>query len=175
MTVLVPSSVEALVDDWRGRGSPGQLGQRWPRARWRAAFPRHGQWFDRLPDLLDRASLAAVCREASESPIRAEQAFLAVMAWGYGNGGLGAYRTANIVRAPEVAAVRLQTAAGTLASAGPLAAYSRLATNGDCNLRGLGQSFGTKFLAFSSTTDTPALVLDRLVADWLSRNTELRP
>ena len=41
-------------------------------------------------------------------------------------------------------------------------------------LPGLGPAFGTKFLYFCSPPGDPALILDRLVADWLGEHAGLR-
>jgi hypothetical protein len=40
-------------------------------------------------------------------------------------------------------------------------------------VKGLGASFGSKFLYFASPKDGRALILDQLVADWLAREEAL--
>jgi hypothetical protein len=74
-------------------------------------------------------------------------------------------------QAPE----RLRSAAQTLAEAGPLAAYRRLADSSDCGLDGLGAAFATKYLFFCQPegAETTALIHDKLVADWLLENAGL--
>jgi hypothetical protein len=65
--------------------------------------------------------------------------------------------------------------ASELASGGPAAAYARLGDHGIAALPGLGPAFGTKFLYFCSPPgDRTALILDRLVAEWLRGNAGLR-
>jgi hypothetical protein len=68
------------------------------------------------------------------------------------------------------------SAVGELADGGGLVrAYGRLGDHGAARLPGLGPAFGTKFLYFCSPPGTcPALILDRLVADWLSEHAGLR-
>ena len=58
---------------------------------------------------------------------------------------------------------------------GASAAYERLASHKDCGLRGLGPAFGTKYIYFIQPRDQAvrALIFDRLVADWLGRETNL--
>jgi hypothetical protein len=74
------------------------------------------------------------------------------------------------------AASRLQLAARILQSAGALAAYEAMASKSVARLRGLGPAFGTKILYFCPQAQPPlpqALILDRLVADWLRRHTDV--
>ena len=104
---------------------------------------------------------------------RAEVAFVAVMAWGYGGVGYGPYRTWRILTAPD-AGHRLAGAARRLRDHGAMAAYDCLSDGGDCRLRGLGPAFGTKYLFFlPSNAEPSALILDSLVAAWLKRETDL--
>jgi Putative 8-oxoguanine DNA glycosylase OGG-like protein len=68
----------------------------------------------------------------------------------------------------------LQAAAGALVGQGPVVAYARLGEHGVVRLAGLGPAFGTKFLYFCSLPGSPpALILDRLVAQWLRDHTDL--
>jgi len=71
------------------------------------------------------------------------------------------------------APTRLCDAARVLKTESAVAAYAAMAAR--CRLRGLGPAFGTKYLHFCSIDETPdaALVLDRLVANWLKSNTDL--
>jgi hypothetical protein len=170
----VPDSVRRLVETWRIEGSPSQAAFLWPRQRWIDRFERHRALLIPLPDALDRPTIRRACVGAAESPETAEAAFMVAMAWGYGTVGFGPWRVARILATNRGAAARLQAAAETLGSHGPMPAYRRLGDPGDCRLRYLGPAFGTKFLAFcSSDRNRPPLILDRLVAAWLGQNAGL--
>jgi hypothetical protein len=76
-----------------------------------------------------------------------------------------------LLEATPDAATQLQVAARTLAEGGPVQAYARSGDHGAGRLAGLGPAFGTKFLYFcSGPGNRPALILDRLVAQWLRGN-----
>jgi hypothetical protein len=90
------------------------------------------------------------------------------MVWGYGTVGYGPWRVNRVLTQNRAAARKLHTIATTLHGEGVVAAYARFSDYRDCRLRYLGPAFGTKYLAFTSPVDrAPALILDRLVAQWL--------
>jgi len=98
--------------------------------------------------------------------------FLTVMAWGFGDSvGYGRYRTARIAESRPDSAARLLAVARVLGSQGAVAGYRALGSPDVGRLKGLGPSFGTKFLYFTQPrpTKTTALILDDLVAKWLAR------
>jgi hypothetical protein len=164
-------ALRRLVEVWRGEGCPPQTAISWPRQQWLDRFAGHAVALTRLPDGLDRAAVALACENADASPEVAEEAFLAVMAWGYGRTGYGPYRVGRVLSQNRRAGERLREVAATLWSDGAVAAYRRLASYNDCRLRFLGPAFGTKFLALCSTdASRPALILDGLVSAWLERN-----
>jgi len=169
-----PAALEHLVSRWRADGSPAQPAIPWPRDVWLADLPEHAGLLRRLPPLLDRAAIREVCADAATDALSAQSAFIAVMAWGQGNVGYGRYRTREMLSTPH-AAERLLSAVKTLATEGPLAAYGRLAAKGDGGLDGLGAAFGTKFLFFCQPPGQAptALILDKLLSDWLLDNTGL--
>lgn len=170
-----PDTVRRLVEDWRRRESPPQNSFGWPRQRWLDRFERHCDLLTGLPDALDRTEIRELCVDADKSPEGAETAFMAVMVWGYAEVGYGPWRSSRILAVNRDPVSRLQTVAETLRSDGPEPAYRRLSDYADCRLRFLGPAFGTKFLAFCSANEQqPALILDRLVAAWLARNTTLK-
>jgi hypothetical protein len=111
----VPPAVAGVVGDWQAGGRPGQQGIRWPRERWLAAFPETA-----LPVRLDRGAVVAACAGAAGSPAAAWQAFVVVMAWGYGTVGYGAWRTARILRGDCHAPDRLASVAQQLGERGAL-------------------------------------------------------
>jgi len=171
---VVPHDVRRVVGAWRRAGSPVQDDIAWTRQRWIDQFPQFAPALTMLPDRLDRSVARGACRRAAASAVEAEQAFLAVMAWGYGRVGYGPYRVRRLFDATPDAGTQLQTAAGVLAEQGPVAAYARLGDHGVARLAGLGPAFGTKFLYFCSRLgNPPALILDRLVAQWLRDHTDL--
>ncbi len=83
--------------------------------------------------------------------------------------GYGAFRTARVLRENGGAADRLREVAARARDDGGPAAFEWLAQN---RLHWLGVAFATKYLFFCAATGTgePALVLDRLVRDWLAQN-----
>jgi hypothetical protein len=169
----VPAPVVAVVAAWRAAGSPPQPAIAWPRHRWQEAFPEHAPWLDDLPAEIDREDVRHHARSAASGEEGAVRAFLAAMAWGYGRVGYGPWRSARILRSRPDAAMRLHRSATALRELGALEGYELLAAT--CRLQGLGPAFGTKYLAFCpQPAEQPhALILDRLVADWLRRSTRL--
>jgi hypothetical protein len=172
----VPTPVQDVFARWRTAGSRPQQGMTWPRDRWITYLPQHADALRALPELLDRDRVRRACSDPALDAARAEDAFLAVMAWGYGGVGYGPYRTHKILTATPDAGQRLSWAARRLRVNGALAAYEALARADDCALVGLGPSFGTKFLYYCQPRPAAmtALILDSFVADWLRRNTELK-
>jgi hypothetical protein len=171
---VVPDHVRRVVGAWRAAGSPAQDGIVWPRQRWIHQFPQFAPALTMLPDRLNRSVIRGACRRAADSAAETEQAFLAVMAWGYGRVGYGPYRVRRVFDVTPDAGTQLQTAARALAQLGPVAAYARLGDHGVARLAGLGPAFGTKFLYFCSPPGgPPALILDRLMAQWLRHHTDL--
>ena len=166
----VPPAVARVVGGWQAGGRPRQQGIRWPRERWLAAFPETADALQALPVRLDRGTVRAACADAAGSPAAAWQAFVVVMAWGYGTVGYGAWRTARILQGDSNAPDRLASVTQQLAERGALDAYGLL--GGACRLQGLGPAFGTKYLYFcpQPAAGPRALILDRLVARWLARN-----
>ena len=126
--------------------------------------------------MLDRVSLRQACKGAATDAPSAENAFILIMAWGYGTEvGYGPWRTRRVLSENDRAAQKLAAVAKAVRTHGALVAYARLANDGDCRLRWLGPAFGTKFMYFCQPDEqkTTALVLDNLVATWLRRNTDL--
>lgn len=161
--------------DWRADGSPRQKGIEWHRRDWLADYPAHSDLFEEMPVLLDRAAVQAACADAGADGPAAERAFFAVMAWGFGNRGYGRHRVREILANTPAPRERLLGVARTLASEGPLAAYRRLAGEGDCRLAGLGPAFGTKYLYFCQPpmANPTALIHDENVSDWFTRHASL--
>jgi hypothetical protein len=167
----LPEALRLIMRRWRSDGSRSQPAIAWPRERWAAYFPRQVAALAAMPDLLDRQIVREACEEAAADADRAERAFIVVMAWGYGAVGYGPWRTHRVLSQTARASNRLVAVAQTLAKAGVLPAYRRLAADGDCTLRGLGPAFGTKYLYFCQPPgqEMTALILDSLVASWLGR------
>lgn len=169
----VPPALDKLMTRWRADGGQAQAGMTWPRERWIERLSGHQAVLEALPDVLDREAVRRACSDAAMDATRAEVAFVAVMAWGYGGVGYGPYRTWMILTAPD-AGHRLAEAARRLRDNGAMAAYDCLADGGDCRLTGLGPAFGTKYLYFLPRRAEPsALILDSLAAAWLKRETDL--
>lgn len=171
MSSSVPAAVVALIERWDSLGRPSRSETRWSRERWSVAFPEHRKVFDDLPEGLHRAAVRTAARDAPFDVDSATRAFLASMAWGYGPVGYGRWRTNRVLRQSSDAERRLLEVARCVAEEGGVAGYELLATS--CRLRGLGPAFGTKYLYFLpvATGAEPALILDRLVAQWLRTHT----
>jgi hypothetical protein len=170
----MPNSVRRVVHEWLEAGRPAQPPITWPRDRWLADFPANATALARLPDRLDRATVRAVGADAAKSPERAVDAFLTVMAWGYGDSvGYGRFRTGRILE-PHDAPARLQAVARCVVYENAIAGYRALATTS--RLAGLGPAFGTKLLYFWQPADARprALIFDAFVAGWLEREAGLR-
>ena len=161
----------ALVGQWRAANSRAQVAFDWPRQTWIRTFPQHEAALQAMPARLDRAAVRQACLTAGSSSAAAEKAFIAIMAWGFGTVGYGPFRTHRILTSTPQAASRLARVIETLDAADAVAAYARLASNGDCNLRHLGPAFGTKVLFFCQPDGRRprALVLDSMLAAWLKR------
>ena len=174
MTPPVPEPLRELVAHWRSAGSPTQPAMAWPRDRWIEDFPDHAAVLRGLPDALDRQAVRAACADAANNATSAEAAFVAVMAWGFGNVGYGRYRTRSILNDPRGANERLLAVARTLAESGPLPAYDRFSRGADCRLPGLGPAFGTKYLFFCQAPgqNVTALIFDALMSKGLRRLAE---
>lgn len=160
------AQLRQVMDEWRRRGKRPQPGIEWPRDRWLRELPAHRALLKRLPGVLDRVAVASVARSAVESDALAQEALVAVMAWGHGRTGYAQSRGVNILAQPDVAR-RLRLVAEAVERRGALAGYERLA--GDSRVAGLGPSFGTKFLYFVQAPDARprALIHDRIMGDWL--------
>jgi hypothetical protein len=169
IAVVIPKALRDLVT--RSTGKP-QRAIPWPRARWRATFPET-LLFQRLPTLLDRSTIRTLCLRADASIDAATDAFLAAMVWGYGEVGYGAWRVKQAFHDPD-AGKKLHDVAAALNSDGPEAAYSLMGAGS--RLHRIGPAFGSKFLFFadSGIHTRRALILDRLVAQWLRLNTDFR-
>jgi hypothetical protein len=173
----IPDRVRQLIDRWVEDGTPGQPPIPWPRQRWLEDFPGNAAALGRLPDRLDRAAVRTACADASRSPAQAVEAFLAVMAWGFGDSvGYGRYRTGRILASRSDSAPRLHAVAQAIVTDGPLAGYLALASPRASRLHGLGPSFGTKLLYFWQPADRRprALILDAFVAKWLEDEVDWR-
>ena len=134
-------------------------------------FEQHDNYLATLPDELDRESVRAACADAAADPEAAEKAFIVAMVWGYGTVGYGPWRVRRILTQNRAAARKLHAVATTLLGEGAATAYAQFSEYGGCRLRFLGPAFGTKYLAFCGPNAQPApLILDRLVAAWLSAN-----
>lgn len=166
---IVPSQVRQLLT-WVGtRQRPRQPGIPWPRDRWRQTFPDLMDLFASLPDLLDRETVKKVARRAHEDDQKALEAFVTVMAWGFGNVGYGPYRSKRIIDSTRGSISRLHRVAQALEADGAIAAYDLFRTS--CRLAWLGPAFGTKFLYFAQPERgaPKALIHDALVTAWLER------
>ena len=165
----LPQTLRELSQRWNQVGRPPQRPIPWSRSGWSAALPEQAEFIASLPNPINRAAVRDLAQSAASSPDAATAAFVAAMVWGYGRVGYGPFRTARVLSAtPDSGQVLMEVAQRADADGGP-AAFAWLAQH---RLRGLGVAFATKYLFFCTppTGAAPALVLDRLVRDWLTRN-----
>ena len=100
------------------------------------------------------------------------EAMVIVYAWGWSVTSVGVTRAQSALGAGvERLGSALLAAHEAMRLGGPLDGYTALA--GPHRVKGLGPSFGSKFLYFASPQDSRALILDQLVADWLAREEAL--
>jgi len=140
----VPTAIEALVTAWRSEGRPAQAVMSWPRQRWIEGSPEHADTLRTLPHALDRVAVRRACSDAAADTASAVAAFIAVMAWGFGNVGYGPHRTREILSATPDAPARLARIARTLSESSAVTAYRRLARDDDSRLKGLGPAFSDR-------------------------------
>lgn len=170
MNTVVPSAIERVV-----REAPiTQPGIRWPAKSWSARFPHFAVRLAALPSLLDRDTAKKEAGMASKDREAAAWGFLVAMIWGYGSTGYGPWRVEQMFGSISDPATALHRVACVLFEQGPEEAYSILA--GESRMSKLGPAFGTKFLYFCRQPESGrnALILDRLVADWLAQNSDIR-
>lgn len=166
----VPDALQRAVLLWKDAGSDEQPPSRWSRAGWERWFPEHAEYLSSLPQPISRADVTARCVAAPEGPDQATQAFIAAMIWGYGPVGYGGFRTKRVLTENHDAGETLTTLAKIARDEGGPSAFAWLARR-EHRLRYLGVAFATKYLFFcaASGDGPPALVLDRLVRDWIAR------
>lgn len=167
----VPDALEKAVLQWKAAGGNEQPPSHWSPARWQSRFPEQIQHLSALPQPISRADVTAHCIAAPEGPEQATKAFIAAMIWGYGTVGYGPYRTKRVFIENDSAGETLATAARIARDEGGPAAFAWLAQP-QHRLRYLGVAFATKYLFFCAAggQGQPALVLDRLVREWMSMN-----
>lgn len=122
---------------------------------------------------MGRAAVGEICRSADRDGESALQGFLASMVWGYGRVGYGPYRVSRVLDGTPDAPDRLREVAERAREQGGPAAFEWLAKN---RLPGLGVAFATKYLFFCAAAGEgpPALILDRLVRDWMAKHADWR-
>jgi hypothetical protein len=168
----LPSSVVRVYERWDAQGRPAQAGAVWQRDRWITAMPEHARAFEALPDRLDRSIVRQLVLEKPWTAPGMFEAMIIVYAWGWSTTPVGVKRSHSaLVAGVEQLGASLLAAREAMRTGGPRDGYTALARAH--RIRGLGPSFGSKFLYFTSPEDRRALILDQLVADWLGRETSL--
>lgn len=165
-----PDALQEAVQQWKAVGARQQPPSRWSPDRWQRRFPEHADYLAELPQPISRIDVVGFCLVASEGPEQATKAFIAAMIWGYGPVGYGGYRTKRVLTENDGAGETLATVAGIARDQGGPAAFEWLARRQN-RLRYLGVAFATKYLFFCAENGhgQPALVLDRLVRDWMAK------
>lgn len=169
LTMTVPEAVAEVVE----KRSRAQSGIAWPRSSWEIRLPHLADRLRSLPDVIDRAEVKRHAGAAARNPVTAEWGFVVAMVWGYGSAGYGPWRVQQMFSSIDDPPRALQRVASTLLEQGALSAYGLL--GGAARMFKLGPAFGTKFLYFCEQPPIGhnALILDRLVADWLRAHTSL--
>lgn len=161
----------------------------WNRAKWETFagdIPDVAKALKDLPDELDRN----VVRGAVQSNLVRERvlgALVPVLIWG-GPGGYGPYRARRILTggtgivggAVETDIRERLIKAWDVVQGENAAAEAFRLMNNEGKIKFLGPAFFTKWLAFSSMTDSVdgknvAPILDKRVRDWISQNTKSSP
>lgn len=158
------SRMGELILDWRRRGSPEQEAFPWGRSKqaWGELASDFRIELADFPDMLDRRFLWSL----NEAAVPAEQVFLAVMIWGYGDIGYGPYRVRQMLESPRF--IQNVSLARELCSEGKvLDAYVCLQQS---KIRQLGPAFGTKVLVFFHKRDEGPAILDSVVAKWWNKH-----
>ncbi|WP_155918639.1 hypothetical protein [Marmoricola sp. URHB0036] len=163
-----PESLRESVLLWKEAGGSEQPPSRWSPTTWQRRFPEYAEYLSDLPMPISRADVAARCRDAADGPEQATRAFIAAMVWGHGPVGYGAFRTKRILDENAAAGSTLASVARIARDQGGPEAFAWLAQR-QHRLHWLGVAFATKYLFFCAAggSGRPALVLDRLVRDWL--------
>lgn len=173
----IPNAIERLFEEWEAKDRRQPVAVAWDLNVWKRQFDPHSEeisFLSELPAQLTRDDGESFGNDATTSADSARKAFLYSMAWGFGTTNYGAWRTKQILTANSDAYERLFVCAQTVANEGSVEGYRFLANEG--RLKWFGPAFGTKFLYFCSVNEPQAraLVLDRLVGDWLARSTDLK-
>lgn len=174
----IPPELEcALTVEFKPQGKIA-----WVRDTWNEQL-KNCPFLADLPDAMDRQEVAQIVNHKLESEAVID-AFLAVMIWGYGRTGYGAYRTNKILEnhaaSPAELAERLRSSADTVRATGPLEGYRWMQYTSKGKVKGLGPAFFTKWLSFTSAKgeaygpDTVP-ILDNLTRGWFKRNTDYDP
>lgn len=171
MLAQVPDTLRDAARLWKAAGGNEQPPSRWSPSLWQHQFPEHADYLSALPQPIGRADVAVRCAAAPEGPDQATKAFITAMIWGYGTVGYGWFRTRRVLTDNDGAGEKLATVARIARDQGGPAAFAWLAERPH-RLHGLGVAFATKYLFFCAEGGhaQPALVLDRLVRNWMSRN-----
>lgn len=169
---LIPHAVVRICERWDAEGRPAQAAAVWQRDRWMAAMPDHARMLRDLPTSLDRSIVRQLVRDEPATTRGMFEAMVIVYAWGWSVTSVGVTRAQSALGAGvERLGSALLAAREAMRLGGPLDGYVALA--GPHRVRGLGPSFGSKFLYFASPKNGRALILDQLVADWLAREQAL--
>jgi hypothetical protein len=120
---------------------------------------------------LSRADVFKFAANLADTPEAALELFVVSGVWGYGGVGYGAYRLRCGLDSPS-AGHQLGRAIGLLRKEGPERALALLSAE---HPRYLGIVFATKLLYFAGAGHAGgAIILDRLVSQWLFEKTGLR-
>jgi hypothetical protein len=171
-TLAVPDEVQRVFDEWDEVGRPAQPAIAWQRDQWIERYPGLTAQFEALPDNLDRTAVRAIVLDKPLTNQGMFDAMVATYAWGWSVTHVGLGRAAPVLNAGAAAVGHsLLAARARLLGEGAVAGYWALAT--EHRIVGLGPSVATKFLYFCSDADARALILDRLVACWITERTPL--
>ena len=154
--------VTKLVKNWKNNGSPQQEAFNWAsnKVNWIKSFQRDSDFIAELPEDIDREVVRGIC---CSSRFGIREKFLSVMVWGYGDRGYGPFRVTQMMNQGHTENVL--TEVYKLSQYGEVkSAYEYLSTN---RIRGLGPSYGSKFMSFCAPRTVGAPIYDSLIARWV--------
>jgi hypothetical protein len=169
---LIPHAIVRICERWDADGRRDQAAAVWQCDRWMAASPTTLRCSETFPTGWTRSIARQLVREAPATTRGMFEAMIIVYVWGWSVTSVGVTRAQSALGAGvERLGSALLAARAAMRRGGSLDGYTALA--GPHRMKGLGPSFGSKFVYFASPQDNPALILDQLVVDRLAREAAL--
>lgn len=131
--------------------------------KWVETFPHEKKFLQKFSKNLNRSNISKVCLS---SKYNVRRKFLLVMLWGYGNSGVGAYRTKKITNQSNFDK-KLKNVFELSRNSQNIDAFSYLSLN---QIKGFGPAFASKFIYFCTPKQKScAPIYDARVRNWLKK------